>query len=81
MTALLHRVLTRARLRMMAGRRTSRFTAENRRYARFEVGAGTYGEPDVVYWDCGATLRIGRYCSHRSRSEDLSRRRAPHGLG
>jgi acetyltransferase-like isoleucine patch superfamily enzyme len=40
-----------------------RFTVEHSKYGAFEVGTGTYGEPVVVYWDCGATLRIGRYCS------------------
>lgn len=37
--------------------------AKDPRYARFVIGEGTYGEPDVVYWDAGATLRVGSYCS------------------
>jgi virginiamycin A acetyltransferase len=36
---------------------------QDRRYSRFEIGEWTYGEPSVVYWDAGATLKIGRYCS------------------
>jgi len=35
----------------------------DRRYARFEVGEWSYGDPEVVYWDAGAHLRIGRFCS------------------
>jgi acetyltransferase-like isoleucine patch superfamily enzyme len=39
------------------------FLSGDRRYARFEVGEWSYGDPEVVYWDTGARLRIGRYCS------------------
>src|SRR5262249_24425052 len=27
------------------------------------IGAWTYGEPEVVYWDTGAKVRVGRFCS------------------
>jgi acetyltransferase-like isoleucine patch superfamily enzyme len=37
--------------------------AENPRYRNFKIGAGSYGRPNVVYWDAGATLTIGAYCS------------------
>jgi acetyltransferase-like isoleucine patch superfamily enzyme len=37
--------------------------SENPRYSRFQVGEWSYGEPDVVYWDAGADLRIGRFTS------------------
>lgn len=36
---------------------------KNPRFSRFDIGEWSYGEPTVVYWDAGATLRIGRYCS------------------
>ena len=35
----------------------------NPRYSAFEVGEGSYGYPDVVFYDAGAKLVIGRYCS------------------
>ena len=47
----------------MRGRARQNFLREDPRYSRFAIGEGTYGEPDVVYWDAGATLRIGHYCS------------------
>lgn len=37
--------------------------AENPRYRKYDVGVGTYGYPEVVFYDAGATLRIGKYCS------------------
>lgn len=37
--------------------------SENPKYARFRVGEWSYGEPEVVYWDTGANLTIGRFCS------------------
>lgn len=39
------------------------FLSENRRYDSFEVGEGSYGHPEVVFYDAGASLRIGKYCS------------------
>ncbi len=61
MTALLHRLLSRARPRLTSQRPV--FTSEQGQYSQFDVGVGTYGKPRVIYWDCGAKLRIGRYCS------------------
>jgi acetyltransferase-like isoleucine patch superfamily enzyme len=40
-----------------------RLLSENPRFARFQVGEWSYGEPDVVYWDAGAQLHIGRFTS------------------
>lgn len=37
--------------------------AENRRYASYDIGEGTYGRPTVDFYDTGAKLKIGRYCS------------------
>lgn len=39
------------------------FMAENKRYAAYEIGEGTYGRPDITFYDAGATLKIGSYCS------------------
>lgn len=37
--------------------------AENHRYSTYEIGEGTYGQPEVVFYDTGGKLKIGRYCS------------------
>ena len=37
--------------------------AENKRYSDYQIGVGTYGRPEVIYYDAGATLKIGNYCS------------------
>jgi len=37
--------------------------AENKRYAGYQIGEGTYGWPEILYYDAGATLKIGNYCS------------------
>jgi acetyltransferase-like isoleucine patch superfamily enzyme len=37
--------------------------AENKRYANYRIGVGTYGWPEVMYYDAGAALQIGAYCS------------------
>lgn len=39
------------------------FMRENRRYAKYEVGEWTYGNPTIRSWREGATLKIGRFCS------------------
>jgi acetyltransferase-like isoleucine patch superfamily enzyme len=36
---------------------------ENWRYNAYEIGEGTYGRPDIRFYDDGATLKIGNYCS------------------
>lgn len=59
----LRRALRKA-LHTLAGRGSPvGFLSEEPRYSRFEVGAWSYGEPEVIYWDAGARLRIGRFCS------------------
>ena len=37
--------------------------SENRRYSSFDIGEGTYGYPEIVFYDAGAKLRIGKYTS------------------
>lgn len=37
--------------------------SENRRYDSYDIGEGTYGRPTVDFYDTGAKLKIGRYCS------------------
>lgn len=39
------------------------FAADNRRYASFDIGLGTYGRPEIVFYDADAKLKIGRFCS------------------
>lgn len=39
------------------------FMAENKRYSGYQIGVGTYGWPEIIYYDAGATLKIGNYCS------------------
>lgn len=41
----------------------SYFMAENKRYAAYEIGEGTYGRPNITFYDAGATLKIGSYSS------------------
>lgn len=40
-----------------------KFMAHNPRYAAYAIGEWTYGEPNVLAWGEGATLKIGRFCS------------------
>jgi acetyltransferase-like isoleucine patch superfamily enzyme len=39
------------------------FLSADPRYSRFAIGEGSYGRPEVVYWDAGSRLIIGKYCS------------------
>jgi acetyltransferase-like isoleucine patch superfamily enzyme len=39
------------------------FMAQNERYSGYQIGLGTYGRPEIFYYDAGATLKIGNYCS------------------
>jgi len=39
------------------------FMAENKKYSGYQIGVGTYGWPEILYYDAGATLKIGNYCS------------------
>lgn len=37
------------------------FMRHNKRYSAYEIGEGTYGYPEIVFYDAGAKLKIGRY--------------------
>lgn len=39
------------------------FMAGNQSYSAYDIGVGTYGYPEVLSWNEGSILRIGRYCS------------------
>ena len=36
---------------------------ENKKYSQYEIGEWTYGNPRVISWREGTTLKIGRFCS------------------
>ena len=59
---MLRKVLRNFRNRR-AEKNDSYFMAQERRYAAYEIGVGTYGRPEVHFYDSGATLKIGNYCS------------------
>ncbi|HZC82302.1 MAG TPA: CatB-related O-acetyltransferase, partial [Nitrospiraceae bacterium] len=42
------------------------FTKFNKQYAAYQIGDWTYGRPDIIWGDEGATVRIGRFCSFAS---------------
>lgn len=48
-----------------SGRRVSNagFMRDNPRFARYQIGGGTYGNPSVLAWGTETTLQIGNYCS------------------
>jgi virginiamycin A acetyltransferase len=52
-----------AAVRRLIGSRETIWMSRNRRYRRFRVGDWSYGNPDVIYWGCNATLVVGRFCS------------------
>ena len=58
----IHRFVRRAPLRSRE-RGSINLMKDDRRYCNYQVGDWTYGEPEIAYWDAGATLRIGRFCS------------------
>jgi acetyltransferase-like isoleucine patch superfamily enzyme len=60
--SLMERLLWKLRARTLR-RSPVRFLKENPKYSAFRVGDWSYGEPEVVYWDSGAQLTIGRFCS------------------
>ena len=37
--------------------------SENRKYKTFDIGEGTYGYPEIAFYDAGAKLKIGKYCA------------------
>ncbi len=42
------------------------FTKFNKQYAAYQIGDWTYGRPNIVWGDEGATVRIGQFCSFAS---------------
>ena len=36
---------------------------DDRRYSNYKIGEWSYGEPEIAYWDTGASLQVGRFCS------------------
>ena len=40
-----------------------RFMQNNPKYAKYNIGVGTYGFPVVYDWNDGSSLTIGNYCS------------------
>lgn len=39
------------------------YMAQNPRYAGYDIGEWTYGNPDVIRFGSGATVRMGKFCS------------------
>lgn len=39
------------------------FTSRKPEYAKYEIGEWTYGSPEILDFDDGGTLKIGRFCS------------------
>ena len=54
----LHRFVRRDFLRSRE-RASINLMKDDPRYSNYQVGDWTYGEPEIAYWDVGATLRIG----------------------
>lgn len=48
---------------VITGRRSKRFRKLHEKYPHYEIGRGTYGDPDICTWDEGATFKIGAFCS------------------
>jgi acetyltransferase-like isoleucine patch superfamily enzyme len=59
---MLRKVLRQFRNRL-AEKNDPYFMAQNKRYDAYEIGVGTYGRPEVHFYDSGAGLKIGNYCS------------------
>lgn len=39
------------------------FMSGKRRYSSYQIGDWSYGRPNIIHWDCGGKLIIGRFCS------------------
>lgn len=51
------------RIAFMNNRKPSRFTNEQKEYQKYSIGKGTYGSPEILDWNDGTKLSIGKYCS------------------
>jgi acetyltransferase-like isoleucine patch superfamily enzyme len=50
-------------MKKIFSRSTPFFMKDNTRYSKYEIGEWTYGNPRVLSWHEGTTLKIGRFCS------------------
>lgn len=50
------------RFRRKLGRPKPYFMSENSAYSAYEIGEGSYGYPEIAFYESGAKLRIGKYC-------------------
>ena len=50
-------------LRIFRGSEGPYLMSQNRKYSAFDIGEGTYGYPEIAFYDAGAKLKIGKYCS------------------
>ncbi len=39
------------------------YMATNPRFSRYDIGVGTYGDPEIIAWNDETKLTIGKYCS------------------
>jgi virginiamycin A acetyltransferase len=51
------------RVRLKLGARAPYLMSENPAYSSYDLGEGSYGYPEIAFYDAGAGLRIGKYCS------------------
>ncbi len=49
--------------KLSEGKRFIRFTRDDPRLSKYDIGEGTYGNPEVLDWGEGARLTIGKYFS------------------
>lgn len=49
--------------RLAVVERSKLYTKDKIKYAAYNIGEGTYGEPNIYDWGDGVSLSIGKYCS------------------
>jgi len=49
--------------RLFEKKKPSFYMCQNPEYADFDIGEWTYGRPNILSQDQGATLKIGKFCS------------------
>lgn len=49
--------------KIAGGRRTEMTGVLREKYPQYEIGRFTYGDPQILTWNEGATLKIGAFCS------------------
>ena len=50
-------------LKKIFKKKKSRYLRDNPKFDQFDIGAWSYGWPSVRFDECGASLKIGSYCS------------------